>query len=119
MVGKPAATGTERFAFIQYFVELNHVPLPGTGSDGDRTICLGKFDRTTGATVLDTSFTDEILGTPCLDFDSAARDAWLWPGARGTKGSAKPHSAIFERDGAPLFGPGYYPAAPLNPDGNS
>ena len=119
VVGKPAATGTERFAFIQYFVELNHVPLPGTGSDGDRTICLGKVDRTTGATVLDTSFTDEILGTPCLDFDSAARDAWLWPGARGTKGSAKPHSAIFERDGAPLFGPGYYPAAPLNPDGNS
>ena len=119
VVGQQAATNTERFAFIQYFVELNHVPLPGTGSDGDRTICLGKVDRRTGATVLDTSFTDEILGTPCLDFDSAARDAWLWPGARGAKGAAKPHSAIFERDGAALFGPGYYPAAPLNPDGNN
>jgi len=118
VVGQKAATNTERFAFIQYFVELNHVPLPGTGSDGDRTVCLGKVDRATGATVLDTSFTDEILGTPCLDFDSAARDAWLWPGARGAKGAAKPHSAIFERDGAALFGPGYYPAAPLNPDGN-
>ncbi len=119
VVGQPAATGTERFAFIQYFVELNHVPLPGTGSDGDRTICLGRIDRKTGATVLDTSFTDELLGTPCIDFDSAARDSWIWPGARGIKGTAKPHSAIFERDGAPLFGPGYYPAAPLNPDGNT
>ena len=95
-------------------MELNHVGLPGTGNDGDRTICLGKIDRASGATVLDTSFTDEILGTPCLDFDSAARDTWLWPGARGEKGTAKPHSAIFERDGAALFGPGYYPAAPLN-----
>jgi len=114
VVGQQPATNTERYAFIQYFVELNHVPLPGTGSDGDRTVCLGKVDRATGATVLDTSFTDEILGTPCLDFDSAARDAWLWPGARGAKGAAKPHSAIFERDGAALFGPGYYPSAPLN-----
>ncbi len=112
--GQPPATGTERFAFIQYFVELNHVPLPGTGSDGDRTVCLGLADRETGATVMDTSFTDELLGTPCLDFDSAARDAWLWPGERGAKGAAKPHAAIFERDGAALFGPGYYPAAPIN-----
>jgi hypothetical protein len=118
VVGKPEASGTERYVFIQYFVELNHVPLPGTGSDGDRTVCLGKLDRTTGATVLDTSFTDELLGTPCLDFDSAARDAWFWPGERGAKGGAKPHAAIFERDGAPLFGPGYFPAAPINPDGD-
>jgi hypothetical protein len=107
------ASGVTRYVFIQYFVELNHVGLPGTGNDGDRTICLGKVDRKTGATVLDTSFTDELLGTPCLDFDSAARDSWLWPGARGVKGTAKPHSAIFERDGAPLFGPGYYPSSPL------
>ncbi|WP_157623119.1 hypothetical protein [Solimonas soli] len=118
VIGKPPVTGSERFLFIQYFVELNHVPLPGTGSDGDRTVCLGKVDRNTGATVLDTSFTDELLGTPCLDFDSAARDAWLWPGARGAKGGAKPHAAIFERDGANLFGPGYFPAAPVNPDGD-
>lgn len=109
--GKPA-TGTERYAFIQYFVELNHIPGPGTGSDGDRTICFAKLDRTTGATVLDTSFTDELLGTPCVDFDSAARDAWVWPGKRGAKGAAKPHAAIFERDGAALFGPGYYPETP-------
>lgn len=116
-VGGAPASGIERYAFIQYFVELNHVPLPGTGSDGDRTICIGKVDRTTGATVLDTSFTDELLGTPCVDFDSAARDAWLWPGERGVKGAAKPHAAIFERDGAALFGPGYYPDAPLDLDG--
>lgn len=118
VAGQPAASGVERYAFIQYFVELNHVPLPGTGSDGDRTLCLGKVDRATGATVLDTSFTDELLGTPCLDFDSAARDAWLWPGQRGAKGAAKPHSAIFERDGAALFGPGYYPDKPLDLDGS-
>lgn len=119
VIGQQPGTNVERYVFIQYFVELNHVGLPGTGNDGDRTICLGKVDRSTGATVLDTSFTDELLGTPCLDFDSAARDAWLWPGARGAKGTAKPHSAIFERDGAALFGPGYYPSAPLNPDGSN
>lgn len=117
VAGEQPATGTGRFVFIQYFVELNHIPGPGTGSDGDRTICLGKFDRRTGATVLDTSFTDELLGTPCVDFDSAARDAWLWPGARGVKGGAKPHAAAFERDGAALFGPGYFPKAPLDDDG--
>ena len=116
--GEAEVTGVDRYLFIQYFVELQHVPLPGTGSDGDRTVCIGKVDRTTGATVLDTSFTDELLGTPCLDFDSAARDAWLWPGERGAKGGAKPHSGIFERDGANLFGPGYQPAKPLNPDGD-
>jgi hypothetical protein len=119
VVNGPLFSNVERYVFIQYFVELNHVGLPGTGNDGDRTICLGKIDKKTGATVLDTSFTDELLGTPCLDFDSAARDSWLWPGARGIKGTAKPHSAIFERDGAALFGPGYYPAAPLNPDGGT
>lgn len=118
VVGQKPATGIERYAFIQYFVELNHAGGAGTGSDGDRTICLGKVDRRTGATVLDTSFTDELLGTPCIDFDSAARDAWVWPGARGKKGAAKPHAAIFERDGAALFGPGYFPAPPLNPDGD-
>ncbi|HKY91639.1 MAG TPA: hypothetical protein VJM11_11395, partial [Nevskiaceae bacterium] len=116
--GEQPASGQGRFVFIQYFVELNHIPGPGTGSDGDRTICLGKFDRRTGATVLDTSFTDELLGTPCVDFDSAARDAWLWPGARGAKGGAKPHAAAFERDGAALFGPGYYPKTPLDDDGS-
>ncbi len=119
VIGEDPTTGTGRFVFIQYFVELQHVPGPGTGSDGDRTLCLGKFDRRTGATVLDTTFTDEILGTPCLDFDSAARDNWNWPGARGPKGGAKPHSAAFERDGAALFSPGYYPAVPLNPDGDN
>jgi hypothetical protein len=115
--GKPAA-GTGRFVFIQYFVELNHIGGAGTGSDGDRTICLGKFNRATGKTELDTTFTDELLGTPCIDFDSQARDSWLWPGARGVKGGAKPHAAAFERDGAALFGPGYFPSTPLNPDGN-
>ncbi len=118
VVGGAPAQGVQRYAFIQYFVELNHVPGPGTGSDGDRTICVGKYDRRTGATVLDTSFTDELLGTPCIDFDSAARDDWYWPGARGKKGTAKPHAAVFERDGAALFGPGYYPAAPLDLDGS-
>ena len=117
VVGGAPAQGVQRYAFIQYFVELNHIPGAGTGSDGDRTICLAKYDRRTGATVLDTSFTDELLGTPCIDFDSAARDAWLWPGARGVKGGAKPHAAVFERDGAALFGAGYYPAAPLDVDG--
>ena len=71
VVGGTSITGVTRYVFIQYFVELNHVGLPGTGNDGDRTVCLGKIDRTTGATVLDTAFTDELLGTPCLDFEQA------------------------------------------------
>jgi hypothetical protein len=129
----------QRLIFIQYFVELNHVPAPGTGSDGDRTICEMLVNRVTGATMMDPQFVDELTKQPCLDFDSRARERttfgllgadtcgsggnstagnYCWPGARGGKGGAKPHSIDFERDGAAMFGPGYFPLAPSNPDGN-
>ncbi len=115
--------GTGRYGFIQYFVELNHIPLPGTGSDGDRTICMVNYNRRTGASVLDVTFDDELTGQPCVDFDSARREGmvtmdnpvpYAWPGARGFQGGAKPHSFAFEQDGANLFGPGYKPPVPAN-----
>jgi hypothetical protein len=97
--------------FMQYFVELNHVPLPGTGSDGDRTVCMLLVNRVTGATMMDPFFVDELTKQPCLDFDSKARERtsfgllgvdtcgtagnstpgdYCWPGARGGKGGGKP-----------------------------
>lgn len=129
----------ERVLFLQYFVELNHVPAPGTGSDGDRTMCMMLVNRVTGATMMDPQFVDELTKQPCLDFDGAHRERktfgllgkdtcpvqgnsiagnYCWPGARGGKGVAKPHSAAFERDGANLTGPGYFPPVSINPDGN-
>lgn len=128
-----------RVGFIQYFVELNHVPAPGTGSDGDRTICMMLVNRVTGDTMMDPLFVDELTKQPCLDFDGKHRDRvtfdvlggdvcgtsgnnvagdYCWPGARGGKGGAKPHAFSFERDGANLFSPGYYPPVSSNPDGN-
>ncbi len=108
-------TGVGRYGFIQYFVELNHVPGPGTGSDGDRTICMVNYNRRTGAMALDVTFDDEFTGQPCVDFDSAARASVDWAGpGRGVDGGAKPHSFAFERDGANLFGPGYLPPVPAD-----
>ncbi len=129
----------QRVMFMQYFVELNHVPAPGTGSDGDRTICMMLVNRVTGETAMDPLFVDELTFQPCLDFDGAHRERttfgllgndtcgtggnsiagdYCWPGARGGKGGAKPHGGSFERDGANLIGPGYFPPVSANPDGN-
>lgn len=130
-----------RAMFIQYFVELNHAPAPGTGSDGDRTVCSMLVNRVTGASMMDPLFVDELTKQPCLDFDGAHRERtsfsdlgqdtcgtvggapsvagdYCWPGARGGKGGAKPHGGSFERDGANLIGPGYAPPVSANPDGN-
>jgi hypothetical protein len=128
----------QRVTFHQYFVELGHVPAPGTGSDGDRTICMMMVNRVTGDSMMDPLWVDELTKQPCLDFDSAARERktfgllgadtcgtagnniagdYCWPGARGGKGGAKPHAASFERDGANLMGPGYFPPASADLDG--
>jgi hypothetical protein len=128
-----------RVMFMQYFVELNHVPAPGTGSDGDRTICMMLVNRVTGESRMDPLWVDELTKQPCLDFDGAHRQRttfgllgddicpaggnqtagnYCWPGARGGKGGGKPHAGSFERDGANLSSPGYYPPTSLNPDGN-
>jgi hypothetical protein len=129
----------QRVTFHQYFVELNHVPAPGTGSDGDRTICMMLVNRVTGDSMMDPLWVDELTKQPCLDFDSAARERktfgllgadtcgtagnnvagdYCWPGARGGKGGGKPHAASFERDGANLTSPGYFPPTSANLDGN-
>jgi hypothetical protein len=133
-------TCVQRVMFFSYFVELNMVPLPGTGSDGDRTVCMMLLNRVTGQARLDPRWVDELTHQPCLDYDSAARDRktfgllgkdicpvqgnetpgdYCWPGARGGQGGAKPHVGDFERDGANLFSPGYFPPASLNLDGNT
>lgn len=128
-----------RVTFLQYFVELNHVPAPGTGSDGDRTVCMMLVNRVTGDSMMDPLFVDELTKQPCLDFDGKHRERvtfgllgndvcgtagngiagdYCWPGGRGGKGGAKPHAGSFERDGANLFSPGYFPPVSNNPDGN-
>ncbi len=103
-----------RVGFSQYYAQLNHVPAKGSGIDGDRTLCMMLVNRVTGAATLDPSFKDELKNLSCLDFDSAAREAYPWPGARGVKGGAKVRSFSFERDGANAIGPGYFPPASLN-----
>ncbi|HZE67064.1 MAG TPA: hypothetical protein VE081_10560 [Sporichthyaceae bacterium] len=70
----------QRIAFSDYFVARTNV-------DGNHKLCIldispqGKFS-------LDTSFVDENLGTPCVDFNRTS-----WP--HGDYGDAKPHSMIF------------------------
>jgi hypothetical protein len=128
----------ERVMFLQYFVELSMVPLPGTGSDGDRTVCMQLINRVTGEARLDPRWVDELTKQPCLDFDGGHRQRqsfgplgqdtcpvegnqiagdYCWPGARGGKGGGKPHSALFDRDGANLTSPGYFPPVPMDQDG--
>jgi hypothetical protein len=131
----PSCVG--RVLFMQYFVELQHVPAPGTGSDGDRTVCMLLVNRVTGATMMDPFFVDELTKQPCLDFDGKHRERtsfgllgtdtcgtipskagdYCWPGARKGQGGAKPHAGTFERDGANVFGPGYFPRVSEDVDG--
>ncbi len=65
--------------------------LPGTGSVGDDTVCMMKFNRWTGSLTLDTTFQDGTAVPGCIDMDR--KD---WPGARGAgAGNASPHAMTF------------------------
>lgn len=69
-----------RIATSNYFVARS-------GIDGDHRVCLLNVSSS-GALSLDAAFKDELLGTPCVDFD---RDAW----PHGAFGPAKPHAILF------------------------
>ena len=112
----------ERVAVSQYFVDLRRYPvagvwtmsgidpfdpfhdkgnnlgfrkdfLPGTGSVGDNTVCMMKFEARTGALALESRFsdftTDGVKVKPgCISWERKS-----WP--HGTTGHASPHSITF------------------------
>ena len=69
-----------RIATSNYFLAL-------TLHDGDHRICMWDVGPR-GQVSLDTSFKDEHLGTPCLDFDRPS-----WP--HGDYGNARPNGLLF------------------------
>ncbi|MEQ1593321.1 MAG: hypothetical protein ABL892_13170, partial [Thiobacillaceae bacterium] len=68
--------------------------LPGTGSTGDNTVCMMKFNKLTGVAALDPTFWDvttllhPFVKFGCIDFD---RSNW----AHGATGNASPHAMTF------------------------
>jgi len=67
--------------------------LPGTGSSGDDTVCMMKYNRWTGALALDPAFHDATtdgvnVKNGCIDMDRAS-----WP--HGATGNAMPHAMTF------------------------
>jgi hypothetical protein len=69
-----------RLATADYFVAR-------TGLDGDHKVCIVDVNDH-GTLSLDTSFTDEHTGQPCISFNRKS-----WP--HGAFGNAKPHSMLF------------------------
>ena len=70
----------QRLAYANYFVAR-------LGWDGDHQVCMVDITKD-HQFVLDTTFRDEVGGTPCVDFDRKS-----WP--HGPWGDAKPHSMVF------------------------
>lgn len=103
--GSGLAAG-KRAMFMDYFVNLDHMGLQGTGSDGDRKIYMVKIGSD-GSLAYDTNFRDELTGEVGLAFSSPQRAAYHWPN-RGVTGAAKPHAGIFEYNGLHLKGPESY-----------
>ena len=71
--------------------------LPGTGSVGDDTVCMMKFNRWTGVLQLDPNFNandpTSPLGCNDMDFGDAGKQ---WPGERHPDaGNATPHAMTF------------------------
>jgi hypothetical protein len=71
---------------VRRLVTSNYMVL-GIGMDGDHKVCMTNFNPQTGLT-LDTAFKDEVLGTPCVDFNRTT-----WP--HGAAGAARPHGVLF------------------------
>jgi hypothetical protein len=91
---------TRRVAVSNYFVQLTPFKLPGLHEAGDDRVCMARLTQT-GQLVLDTAFTDELTGQPCVEMDRPA--SYRWPN-RGRTGAAKPHAMAFinldeDRDG--------------------
>jgi len=96
----------KRLVFINYFVDLNHMGLLGTGSGGDRKIYVAKINAD-GSLQYDTNFKDELTGELGIALTGPQRSEFDWPN-RGVTGSARPHGAIFEKNGLKLKGPEHY-----------
>ena len=92
----------KRLFFVDYFVNLDHMGLQGTGSDGDRKIYMVKINSD-GSLSYDTDFRDELTGEVGLAFTGPQRAAYSWPN-RGVTGSAKPHAGVFEANNVVLKG---------------
>jgi hypothetical protein len=81
--------------------------LPGTGSVGDDTVCMMRWNRWTGNLDLDTRFNagDSTSPTGCLDMDFGdAGKSWPASGTRPTNaGNAEPHGMSFYTVGSFRF----------------
>jgi hypothetical protein len=82
-----------RFAFVNYFLDLKDLGFSGSGMGGDLKIFMANFDKTNGASAIDTLFKDELTGGVGINFDRPT--TYKWPGNRGYAGAAKPHAVIF------------------------
>lgn len=82
-----------RFAFVDYFLDFELNPLPPTGIGGDMKIYMANFNPLTGQTSIDTRFKDEVTGEIGVNF--LRPSTYVWPGARGQAGGAKPHGVRF------------------------
>lgn len=82
----------KRFAFDNYFVDLNNFGLPGTGSGGDLKIFMAVTKKGNGKSAIDSTFRDELTGEIGVNFNRPT--SYAWPN-RGATGTAKPHAMIF------------------------
>ena len=78
-------------------MDLHSFGLPGTGTSGDLKVYLANFNKHNGSVGLDTQFKDELTGEVGVNFNRPK--TYIWPGARGKAGAAKPHAMIFVKGG--------------------
>lgn len=112
----------DRVAVSQYFVDLRRYPvagvwtlfgiepfdpfrgkgnslgftrdfLSGTGSVGDNTVCMMRFDRKSGKLALDTTFADATTNGSTVKPGCISWQRRTWP--HGNTGFASPHSITF------------------------
>jgi hypothetical protein len=67
--------------------------LPGTGSIGDNTVCMMRFDSKSGALALDTRFADSTTDVSTVKPGCISWQRKSWP--HGNTGHASPHSITF------------------------
>jgi hypothetical protein len=67
--------------------------LPGTGSTGDNTVCMTKFNNVTGAMSLDPAFQDATTDGTNVKYGCISMERANWP--HGATGNASPHALTF------------------------
>jgi hypothetical protein len=70
--------------------------LPGSGSVGDNTVCMMRFNRLTGALSLDTAFRDATTNGSTMKPGCISWERNNWP--HGNTGHASPHAMTFVED---------------------